>query len=361
MNLRENVKKQLDRLPLGIGAKYIIPALRSFYLNRVYLKIVRQSTARLEAKRILDLMVNRNVERVIIVYDLLCSPPTYGDLIDSQLMLARYFLKKDIQTDLYIVNSGYRHDWSALSKEEKETLIKDLQGIAQIVLGGESANIEVISWSRLVTILPKEESAPVLVPFEDRITRRESVYDSGLNIINYLISTEDKEFCDQFLLSFEEISAKMGQQKPEIPYISWHCRYSVKWGLERNISDEDFLRIYSVLKTLYPKHALMIISDRVGYEHFCHLAQAHNLECLFSKEYSETFMGDGALILGGDYYFQLRGGGMYVFPIFSRLPYEIIASTMNQVFWKKNRITSWANDWQRFIDATIGLPNTLNK
>ena len=52
----------------------------------------------------------------------------------------------------------------------------------------------------------------------------------------------------------------------------------------------------------------MIISDKVGCDYFREISKRSDMDCYFSKDFSETILGDGALILGSDYYFALRWG-----------------------------------------------------
>ena len=73
------------------------------------------------------------------------------------------------------------------------------------------------------------------------------------------------------------------------------------------MQDEQFLKIHQRLRDLYPALDIMVVSDDVGCAHFKTVAQHHGIACLFSKDYSATFMGDGALILGGRYHYALRG------------------------------------------------------
>ena len=60
------------------------------------------------------------------------------------------------------------------------------------------------------------------------------------------------------------------------------------------------------------------------------------------QSFSETILGDGALILGSDYYFALRGGVFLSFLSFLRIPYEQIVAPTNQTLWKHEKLTSWS-------------------
>ena len=78
------------------------------------------------------------------------------------------------------------------------------------------------------------------------------------------------------------------------------------------------------------------------------VAKRYGMDCLFSKDYSHTFLGDAALVLHSSYYYQLRGGGMGVIPIFSEVPYEIVSALGNEVEWRKGALASWATPEQVF-------------
>ena len=315
--------------------------------RHAYAQFKKRRIEEWESRRILQGLKNKEITKTIIVYDNICSPPTYGDYL-FVVMLARYFTSQNIAVSFIIVDGEYRSDWSALNDDEKKNLIAEYVRIANLLLDSRLAKIEVLTSSQLHARVTNNIDKSIDVPFRESVIKRKHIYGHVLNTLNRLCFESSRGHLDQFLLFFDELAGKVAFKKPEQPYITWNCRYSIKWDFERNAVGEEFLPIYSRLKALYPHHAIMVVSDAAGCNYFKGIASQHGLNCLFSKDYSDTLMGDGALILGSDYFFMLRGGGIAVFPMFSRVPHELIADCSNEVAWRHERATSWATDNQIF-------------
>jgi hypothetical protein len=376
---RKIIKNQLERLPYGLGVNYIIPTLKMAYdlsplvLYRnarrriaLYRKIRRE---RNEAEKIINTLKNDTINEVIIIYDYLVSPPTYGDFL-MVVMLARYFVTRNIKVIFYIVDSEYRVDWSPLDKVRKQKLIVEQLEIAEIFLNKPTqeklARIEVVSWSQINSIILNIDRDRVFIPFMESVRPRTSIYSSCFNVINHLMARENHSYYKQFLLSCDEFTERVKFIRPRHPYITWHCRYSKMWDEGRNISDREFINISEELKSRFPQHAIMVVSDSMGCSYFKLLANKNNIDLLFSKDYSDTFLGDGALILGSDYYYQLRGGGIGVFVYFSNLPCDYFTTMENEIEWREGKATSWATEKQiikkiAWTDKRIYMPNGLIK
>ena len=70
---------------------------------------------------------------------------------------------------------------------------------------------------------------------------------------------------------------------------------------------------------------------------------------MFSKDYSNDFLGDAALVLNSEFFFAFRGGGMSEIAVMSRTPYECLDPIMNNDFWDRNNLSSWKGDSQSRI------------
>jgi len=58
----------------------------------------------------------------------------------------------------------------------------------------------------------------------------------------------------------------------------------------------EFINISDKLEALFSHHTIMVMSDSLGCSYFKALAERNNKTFLFSKDYSDTFLGDGVLI-----------------------------------------------------------------
>lgn len=323
------------------------------------IKIKKEIIKKQETKYILKRLKSNNYSEVAITYDLSISPPNYG-VVFYMAMFARYFLIKGKKVIFIIINSEFRDDWATLNKEEKLNLEESFIEIPKVLFNNVAfADIRLMSWGDFSTFLEQSKGdEAIFIPFKNRILNRKSVYPFVYNIINYLVTTEDINFLDQFLLSYKDIALNVSISVPEMPYITWQARFSNKWGMERNCSEDEFANIYKSLKEIYPDRSIMLISDKIGCEYFKKLSDKYGFTLLFSKDFSTTFMGDVALILRSEYYFQLRGGGIGTSVLYTRVPYEIILKLGNKISnekeWSKGKLTPWATDKQIFKNACKG-------
>ena len=322
--------------------------LRYFkYPLRSYEKLVKNHNEKKEARRISQGIGKGIIKKVLIVYDNLCSPPTYGDYI-GVIFLARYFTSQDIAVTFVIVDEEYRSDWCDLNIEERKKVVMNYINIANLLLDPKLASVEALTSTQLQARVRTCLANGIDVPFLDNVISRVQVYSHTFNTLNNLCARARQNHLDRFLLTFDELSGKVTFTKPNNPYITWHCRYSVKWGLERNTGDEEFLRAHTRLKSLCAHYSIMVVSDTVGCNYFRQIARQYNLDCIFSKDYSDSLMGDGALILGSAYFFEIKGGGINLFPIFSKIPYEIVINTVHEREFIFGKLTSWASKDQLF-------------
>lgn len=313
-----------------------------------------------EAKQILRKLDNGIKNNVLIIYDTFVSPPTFGDYL-YVVMFARYFTSQGIRVNFIIVDGEYRSDWHSLNKDESKNLVKQYVYIANQLLNPKLAIVEVLTSSQLKINIQKDNYNETFIPFHENINNRLSIYNHISNLISYLLRDSNINNLDSFLLSYKEFEGKYTLNTPKQPYITFGCRYSSKWGFDRNLTDEEFLKIYPTLKLLYPHHAVMVVSDTDGCNHFKKVANQHSLNCLFCKEYSDTFLGDAELILGSEYYFILKGGGISFFPIFSLIPYELVMNLINETSFSAEKLYPWSSEKQicRSYNKGVNILPTL--
>jgi hypothetical protein len=224
-----------------------------------------------ESKRILKYLRKGHINKVLIVYDNFSSPPTFGDYF-LLVMFARYFIARGVAVSFLIVDGEYRLDWSALNEDDTKNLVARYVQTANLLLDPSLATVEVITSLQLQARIRGHIDQGVDVPFREEVINRTQIYCHMFNTLSPLCFESSQRCVDRFLLSFDELDGKVAFKKPEQPYITWHVRHSEKWGFERNNSNEEFLQIYDRLKALYPRHAIVIVSDEVGCFRFKELA-----------------------------------------------------------------------------------------
>lgn len=354
---KKAIIQHIENLPLG--GTVILPSAKFILRYPRYLFYILMKW--LAEKREVDYLLKRlrtdDFSEVVIVYDLSVSPQNYG-VVFYMAMFAKYFLLKGKHLAVVIINSEFRDDWEVLNEAEKASLVDNFLELPRILLGnGAVADIRLMTWKQFAVYFENNKTA--LIPFKNRVLSRESIYPFVFNIINHLVSLEDADFIDRFLLSYDNIISKVKVSRPEKPYITWQARFSDKWAINRNCSEDEFIKIYASLKTLYPNHFIMLVSDQIGCEYFKRLSNKHNFMLLFSKDFSITFMGDVALILGSDYYFQLRGGGIAAAVIYSKIPYGMIYKIDHEKECRKGKLAPWSTNKQIIKVGTIGVPDDV--
>ena len=341
------LKRGLSALPFGTGAQAILLVRRVLLLRFVtgFDRSVKDEVERI--RRSVEARSRIPVPKAVVVYDNLVSPPTYGDYL-IMVMAARYFTAHDIPVEFYVVDSGRREDWAALSDADRATFTAAQIDIAEAFLERFPATVRRVTWAELSSVLaaaPRER----LILFEERVAARRSFYNDMYNSLNMLMASTDDAVRSRYLLSREDIGDRMPAGMSPQPYVAWHCRYSERWGPTRNTSVAEFLDGYRILRRRFPKSALLVVSDPVGCAHFKEIARANGLDLLFSKDVSDSFLGDAMLVLGADFYFQKPGGGMGIVAMYSELPFEMHCLLTNESMWTWRKATSWQTARQTFI------------
>jgi hypothetical protein len=349
--IKKKIKLALYMLPYGIGEKFAIPFVKWILAVFIYRTPIRnfqrKRYARNEAQ-IIDLAIQDVVTSITIVYDNFVSPPTYGDYL-YVILLARYFIAHDLMINFIITDSEYRQDWFVLSENERENFVNQQIQLAKALLDLNFVKIERMSWNRVTQHINKKPSG--FIPFSKNVTDRVHIYGHCFNLLNQLLHDKERSLVDRVIFSYDAIFHNIDFVPINRKYITLGCRRSEKWGLDRNLLDEEFTNIYLKLRKRFPYHAVMIISDEIGCKHFSDLARSQGYNVLVSKDYSTTLLGDGGLILKSDFFYQLRGGGISVFAINSKTPYEITQPLMNETMWSKTELTSFQITSQAFFNG----------
>lgn len=318
-----------------------------------------------EAEKILRACQTEEIKEVVVVYDLLVSPPTYGDFFYA-LMFARFFLLFKKKLNFWIIDSEFRQDaLKAFSCKERSDFVEELLWISDLLLNKDKKSAtSKKTWDEALSQLNNCKGLKyVYIPFEKIVLNRGPIYIYCFNVLNNLFNNlfkqNKKEEMENFFLSLKEILPNINVILPESPYITWQIRYSEKWGVNRNTTELEFLNIYNSLKKIYPDYEIMVISDMAGCDYFKNIAQKNNIKLLFSKDFSGSFIGDIALILNSRYFFSLRGGGIASVPVFSNIPYGFIAKPVHEVPFAKNRFAVWSTEKQVFVNSDKGMPEDV--
>jgi hypothetical protein len=340
----------------GVIGEKILAYFNEYYW-KFYKNYYRPFSGKTEAKRVLRLIKNRKITRIMVVFDCKDSGSGYGDFL-LVAMTARYFTLKGMPVNFIIVNSEYGEGWDWLNSNQKRKVIDDFLFIARALLKPLYRTIELLSWDQLQTRLTDGTSLGSDIIFHDKVISRTRTYDCSHALNSQLVLKSDRKFMENFLLSDKGFYEHIEVERPTMPYITWHCRKLMDKGSKyRNTTDEEFLKVSKELKSIYPNHELMIISDEYGCNYFRDLAHKFGVKVIFSKDFchGDSYIGDGWLVVNSSYHFALRGGGIIQFAFYSKVPHEINYHLSNTHHWGKGKFGPWSSKKQLCRDIEFSL------
>ena len=347
--LRKFLREALLALPGSWFGTRLLPRLRLMY-DRLPLyewRTIRycRSEAR-HLRRVLD----RGADQFNLVFDS-GTVLSYGALI-NMIMIARFLATSGGNVRFAVVVSSQQLEPENLSKVQIADRVDELVAIARVLLMSKGCSVHLIDEGALHGWL--DEVPGAVTVFGDFTRNRRPFFRDCFNVFNVLMAELDEPEQDRVLFEpseFEEVMPGSFVLDEVGPYVAWQCRYSER-GIDfgRQTMADEFGRSYQRIKEQYPAHRVMIVSDNPGCIHYAKLAESLGIDgLLFTKDYSSDFLGDVSLLMNSDFVFFFRGGGIGLFAIHSRIPYEYFSPIMNDLMWNDEQFSSWQTHDQHFI------------
>ncbi len=336
--IRQWIRNRLLQLPGGLGERVVVPGLQRVYERFPFQDWREKRYAASEGRRVLsELASGKN--KCTIVYD----GVSYASLIFT-LCIARFMIAKGCMTHFVLMGGG-RTDLDTTATED---FYRESELISARLLRQESSLISRAMPDQLEEVCATGESGFLL--FDDYTRVRRSWGISTFNLLNWLMAKSSPELQDEILYTYADFSSsipEIGERK----FVSWHCRYRATDD-GRQTNAEEFLKSYSFLRSRFPDHEILVISDDVGCEHYADLAKSLDInDILFCKDYSTDFMGDVALIMKSEFFYVFRGGGIACAPLCSAKPYLCIMEgpSSDEASWNRKLHTAWQKETQAYI------------
>jgi len=344
---RRLLRSMLSRFP-WIGESYLLPMVVLFYEMGPMWPWYRRLFAIRETRRI-NRAIDAGVERVCLVYDCGVCPLTYGDYLQF-VMIMRYFGERGTRATMYILDSEISPAHRDVkSDQEIEEFLQDLIEIGESLLSYPEVQAERVHDFQELMELTDSQDLYVVCAWRTR--NRRPLFHHGWNMFNHLMASLPSELQDRVLLSSSDFAQFGTNLDVPSPRVAWHARYSSDIDLVRNLTNEEFLEIHEIIRIRYPDYSILIVSDDAGCQHYSEVARANGLDqTVFSKDYSSSYLGDAALVLESDLYCALRGGGMSIVALMSRLPYRIANRIVHYERRNGQPFTSWQDQTQQFLD-----------
>ncbi len=354
---RRFLRSLLTGLP-WIGESWLLPKAVGFFEKGPMWPWYRRLFARRQARRI-NHAIDAEVRQVCIVYDCAVCPLTFGDYLNF-IMIMRYLSERGTGAILYIVDGDiFPKHRAFMSDMEIEGFLQGMVDIGRVLLPYPEAQVRRVHDLSEVRQLSDSQDTYVVCAWRTRNKR--PLFHHGFSIFNHLMASASSDTQDRVLLSYSDLVSVAPLVDISTPYIAWHARYSENTDPSRNLTTEEFLGIYKILRDCHPNHAILLVSDEVGCRHYSELIREHDLgRIVLSKDYSSTILGDAALILQSDLYCVLRGGGISCVALMSRLPYRCVLRTYFAQMWNDEQLTSWQGRTQVYAnEAELDSARTI--
>lgn len=121
-------------------------------------------------------------------------------------------------------------------------------------------SVKICSWADF----KKVNYAKHYIPFKTLVMQRKDYRDNFVSFYNIMLKDKPRSIINQFLLNKNSFSKFKPKKFNVKKYISWHIRHNFEWSKKRNITEEQFIQVYEVLKEKMKNILIIIISDEQG-------------------------------------------------------------------------------------------------
>ena len=329
--------------------------------NNIFNQFIRTIIVVFEKYKIFFKVKVLKYREVILVYDCKVSPGTFGEFMEI-LLLARAIKNYNLKIKIILITGEYRESWfDRFDNISRKKHIKYMSFMSKKILSKNSQFFFEMNWQDFSKKFINKKSNKTFILFKRKVFRRRPIYKHAVNLTNHILN-KNANLQNKTLLKSNDININIKKSFFFKNYICIGCRNELNKS-ERNLTKGLFIRMIKKLNKFYPNHEKVIVSNTSGCNYFKRVAIKYSLNCKFSKDYSNDFLGDGKIILNSKAFFEIRGGGISAFALFSRVPFIKVNSyhpgEHHYIFWSKskNKVYSWQRDNQIFIF----MPNSLSK
>jgi len=329
--------------------------------NSILNQFIRTIIVMLEMYKIFFMKKILKYKEVIIVYDCKVSPATYGDFMEI-LLLARAIKNYNLKIKIILIIGEYRLSWHERFNDiSRKKHIKYMNYMSKEILSEKKNIFSELNWKEFNKNFLNRKKNKSFILFKRKVFRRRPIYSHAINLTNHILN-KNINLQNKTLLKSKDINANIKNFFFTRNYICIGGRHETNKP-ERNLTKVLFLKLINKLNKIYPDYEKVLISNVLGCNYFKKISRKYSLNCKFSKDYTYDFLGDGKIILNSKAYFEIRGGGVSVFALFSRIPFVKVNSSSpvehHYICWSKSKsqVYSWQNNKQIFILK----PKSFNK
>jgi hypothetical protein len=290
-------------------------------------------------------------KKIILVYDLFCSPDTYGDFFQF-VFLMRYFevLKKKV----YFLILTDKINNSRIKKNDHLNYINQLKEITKKFSYDKNTIIEEANYNSIRNDFMRDDS---FILYKSKIIKRKPIYNNCLNLLNVILSTLSKKEINKVLLNIKNLSFKKNIKLPK-NYIAIQARYLSKknkdlknYDVKKNINIMNLKKLIEKIFKIQKNTNIMIISTETP-NFFKKKIGLKDKRIFFSQSFAKNFLETGLLILKARLFLAHNSSGIGFFAIFSKIPFIMTwpyYTLQNEFIWSKSlgKLTSWQNSYQK--------------
>ena len=290
-------------------------------------------------------------KNIVIVYDLSCSPDTYGDFF-QYIFLLRYFelLKKKV----FFIILNDKLKYCRVNKKNSLSYLNQLRKIIKKFSLKKDTEIIFTDYSFFKKKFLDNKN---FILYKSKVVKRISIFQNCFNLINVIFSTLNKKVLNKILLKNK---IKFLKNIINIPknYIAIQARHLSKsekkynnLDIRKNINISNLKYLINLILKKRKNINLMIISTQ-GSNFFKKKHKIKSNKIFFSNSFAKNYLETGFLILNSKLFIAHNGSGIGLFAIFSKVPYIITwpyYTHQNDFTWSKtlNKLASWQLNKQK--------------
>ncbi len=284
-------------------------------------------------------IVNSDIKNISIVFDFQSTPPTYGEFV-YYLVLAKYFKLKRKKVEIILISNFNKKSLFRIIDKKKIFLFKEeIKKLTSFYM-----KINLVEYKSFNNFIKDYQNKKKNILFNFFISRRISIYQTYLPLLNYILQNEKKNFINKLKFTKDK-NLKIKNLEKIKPYIAWHIRKNKSWGNYNN-NNNEIIKIANYLNSQKRNYKILILSDRNG----CIWARKilKNFKNIYySDKLANGFTEAAKALINSNYYFQFKGGGLTTIAYFSNIPYKIISYiTPHDKKFSNRKFLSWQLDNQ---------------
>lgn len=293
-----------------------------------------------------------------LVCDFRCTPPTYGDF--SAFMLTFKILNSKSKTNFFLLTDNYSSEWNALDRVTAMRSVEDFKTMAVYITGTPIKVLEEKnSFEQLSVAL--RDGHTIFAPF---VNRRKKIY-WDLKYLNVLLYKSLR--CDASVLFDKTNQFSITRDLPK-SYVAWHIHGRQNFGASSTLS---FEKGYDLLRKIVGLDLpVIMMSSPQKLSELMNIAIEKKLDIKSSREFSSSILGDIDIVNGADLFFQIGGGGLAEFALYSEKPFCLVDYPEKRIkHWNSNylglkpfhrKFLPWQNHNQIFMSSKTELSANPN-